>query len=963
MHIYIKKKPRSIVISSNGYNLLFQQLPVEYQHTKQGITTPKIAIKQISNEDLLDRSQYTKIDGFKFDGFLGLINVHNSIYIGMISKSRTVGFPRWSLENSVISPSETICEVLQVEFFSLETIIFDMYHMNRNNETNDKFLYEHPCSAVKKLLEDKSFYYSNNYDISTNIQDHGLSHSLEYIINNADSNFIWNHSLIKEIITWRARLSLNEKSLFDNSKIFGFIIRGFAQTILIQDDIYNYSLTLISRISIENGTNSLSNNCISEDGKISNYVETEMITTTERFIFSYTQLSANVPLFLGVTDNQLLYGKKFKLLKDREYTQIAFNKHMDSLESKYGIVSIVNIVKPKSEGQEIIASTLKECAEEKGVKITNLLFSVSTLTKSPHKLLYLLKEDMYEFGAFAYDLTKGIYFGKQTGIIRLSSLGSIEKQIKIEKILSRDIIELATKEIEDFDLTTYFTESHNRLWDQNSYFLSKIYSKNIKNSSKYKKLYSKIFSSDIALHDPLHYYINVYLSHLKSKYTYEKKSAIYCGTFNVSGKLAEIELKEWLHSENSKLNELPDVYIIGLEEVIELTPGHMLSIDPFVKSFWEKKLLSELNKLGREKYTIRWSNQLGGVLLLFYTKETENSKISNLEGDVRKTGFGGITSNKGAVALSFQYSATSFCIIVSHLAAGLENVEQRHNDYKTIFKNVRFSRDRKIKDHDAVIWMGDFNYRILMSNEEVRKLIVKKDFAALFQKDQLNQQMISGESFPYFHEMPIEFPPTYKFDPNTKIYDTSEKMRIPAWTDRILSRGGVLNQLSYGYAEDIIFSDHRPVFAAFQVNLTVEDENKKAQLFNKIYDKLNSKLSQLTDIEKFEYLQNKIMNFEYVSQLKNKALKHNKLNNNANNNINLEHSGLIEMSTNQNSRLSTTYQNRKLPPPSSDAKKWWISTGKQIKISLDVDPENVMLNPKRSPNPFIDSIEPLFVHR
>lgn len=954
MRIYLKRKPRALIISSNGYNLLFQQLPIEYRPTDQNDTVPRIAIKQINSEDLADRSQYTLID-HKFDGFLGLINVHNSIYVAMILKLQKVGFPRWILENSVISPSESVYEVLQVEFLSLETTIFDVYHINRNASTNDKFLYEHPCSSLKKLFEDKSFYYSNNYDISTNIQDHGLSHNIEYIINNADFNFVWNYSSIKEIITWRARLSLNEKILFDNSNIFGFLIRGFVHTTLIQDGLNNYTLTLISRISTENGRDSLSNSCMSEDGKISNYVETEMIITTERFIFSYTQLSANLPLFLGVADNQLIYGRKVKLLKDKEFSQNAFNKHIDSLESKYGIVSIVNIVKPRNEGQEIIANTLKECAEEKGVKITNLQFSVSSLTKSPHKLLYFLKEDMYEFGAFAYDLTKGIYFGKQTGIIRLSSLGSIEKQIKIEKILSKDIIELATREIDDFDLTAYFTESHNRLWDQNSYFLAKIYSKNIKNNSKYKKLYSRIFFSNIALHDPLHYYINTYLGQLKSKYTYEKKISIYCGTFNVSGKLAETELKEWLHSKNSKLDKLPDVYIIGLEEIIELTPGHMLSIDPFVKTFWEKKLLNELNKLGHEKYTIGWNNQLGGVLLLFYIKETENSKITNLEGAVRKTGFGGITSNKGAVALSFQYSATTFCVVVSHLAAGLENVEQRHNDYKTIFKNVRFSRDRKIKDHDAIIWMGDFNYRILMSNDEVRKSIARKDFATLFQKDQLNQQMISGESFPYFHEMPIEFPPTYKFDPGTKTYDTSEKMRIPAWTDRILSKGEVLTQLSYGYAENILFSDHRPVFATFQANLTVVDEIKKTQMFNKVYEKLNAKLSEMNDIEKSEYLQKKIMSFEAISQLKNKIRSGDLTSNGKNLNTMRDHDGLNDI---------TKSQNKKLPPPSSDAKKWWISAGKQIKISLDVDPETMMLNPKRSPNPFINSKdEPFFVHR
>lgn len=45
----------------------------------------------------------------------------------------------------------------------------------------------------------------------------------------------------------------------------------------------------------------------------------------------------------------------------------------------------------------------------------------------------------------------------------------------------------------------------------------------------------------------------------------------------------------------------------------------------------------------------------------------------------------------------------------------------------------------------------------------------------------LNRQVLNN-----FFEPPIAFPPTYKFDVGTNNYDTSEKMRIPSWTDRIL---------------------------------------------------------------------------------------------------------------------------------------------------------------------------------
>lgn len=87
---------------------------------------------------------------------------------------------------------------------------------------------------------------------------------------------------------------------------------------------------------------------ISEDGRVSLFVETEIVVTTEKFIFSYTQVNGSIPLFWESVESQLLYGKKIKVTKDSIEAQGAFDRHFDNLTSKYGVVSIVNIIKPKS---------------------------------------------------------------------------------------------------------------------------------------------------------------------------------------------------------------------------------------------------------------------------------------------------------------------------------------------------------------------------------------------------------------------------------------------------------------------------------------------------------------------------------------------------------------------------------------------------------------------------------------
>ena len=81
--------------------------------------------------------------------------------------------------------------------------------------------------------------------------------------------------------------------------------------------------------------------------------------------------------------------------------------------------------------------------------------------------------------------------------------------------------------------------------------------------------------------------------------------------------------------------------------------------------------------------------------------------------------------------------------------------------------------------------------------------------------------------FREFHEGPIQFPPTYKYDVGSDIYDTSEKARIPSYTDRILYRNmsdNVQNQLVYYGRAEVKTSDHRPVSALIDAEVEICDE-------------------------------------------------------------------------------------------------------------------------------------------
>ncbi|PQE12525.1 domain and endonuclease exonuclease phosphatase protein [Rutstroemia sp. NJR-2017a BBW] len=108
-----------------------------------------------------------------------------------------------------------------------------------------------------------------------------------------------------------------------------------------------------------------------------------------------------------------------------------------------------------------------------------------------------------------------------------------------------------------------------------------------------------------------------------------------------------------------------------------------------------------------------------------------------------------------------------------------------------------------------------------------------------------NDQMVAGLTFQYYSEARITFMPTYKFDIGTDTYDTSEKARIPAWTDRILRKGTNLRQVNYNTAP-LKFSDHRPVYATFLCTVSIINEAIRESLSRSIYEQRRKQIGGAT---------------------------------------------------------------------------------------------------------------------
>lgn len=177
----------------------------------------------------------------------------------------------------------------------------------------------------------------------------------------------------------------------------------------------------------------------------------------------------------------------------------------------------------------------------------------------------------------------------------------------------------------------------------------------------------------------------------------------------------------------------------------------------------------------------------------------------------------------------------SVCVVNSHLAAHDHMLEERISDYQRIKDATKFSVkvSQSIYEHDYVFWFGDLNFRLYSgeesenySPEEIRDMIKKELLGDLMKNDQLSTCMCEGRAFSELVERLPQFPPTFKFVPETSNYDMK---RRPAWCDRILYKAKnkilkncslQLEQVSYKSHPNYRISDHKPVSSEFKIKVS-----------------------------------------------------------------------------------------------------------------------------------------------
>jgi inositol polyphosphate 5-phosphatase INPP5B/F len=349
----------------------------------------------------------------------------------------------------------------------------------------------------------------------------------------------------------------------------------------------------------------------------------------------------------------------------------------------------------------------------------------------------------------------------------------------------------------------------------------------------------------------------------------------------VNAKKQDGSLQDWILPRDSPV---ADIYAVGFQEIVDLNAMNVaINSSETVKKtqFWHDKIAECLDS-SKIRFTLVMEKALVGLLLCVYVKTDLLPHVMDVRSASLGVGLMGMMGNKGGVSVRLSLYDSSLCFVCAHLAAHRENIAGRNSDFKNIIERTVFtadpsnaevmpniigddnlsniympkraalknlSLDLNILDHETIFWIGDLNYRIddVFSIDQVFAMIEANELAQLRVKDQLNIERAKGNVFQGFSEGVLDFPPTYKYQPGTDLYDRrpEKKIRAPAWCDRILWRtllADGVRQMNYRCAQ-LHPSDHKPVSSLLSADVRTIVEASQKVVFQELVDVLRKKTS------------------------------------------------------------------------------------------------------------------------
>uniref|UniRef100_A0A671DN81 Synaptojanin-1 n=1 Tax=Rhinolophus ferrumequinum TaxID=59479 RepID=A0A671DN81_RHIFE len=754
------------------------------------------------------------------------------------------------------------------------------------------------CMSVGKIQESEVFRVTSTEFISLRVDssDEDRISEVRKVLNSGNFYFAWSASGVSLDLSLNAHRSVQEhttdnrffwnQSLHLHLKHYGvncddWLLRLMCGGVEIRT-IYaahkQAKACLISRLSCERAGTRFNVRGTNDDGHVANFVETEQVVYLDDSVSSFIQIRGSVPLFWEQPGLQV-GSHRVRMSRGFEANAPAFDRHFRTLKNLYGKQIIINLLGSK-EGEHMLSkafqSHLKASEHATDIQMVNFDYHQMVKGGKAEKLHSVLKPQVQKFLDYGFFYFDGSEVQRcQSGTVRTNCLDCLDRTNSVQAFLG-----LEAGKLKDGARSVTRTIQNNFFDSSKQEAIDILLLGNTLNSDLADKARALLTTGSLRVSEQtLQSASSKVLKNMCEnfyKYSKPKKIRVCVGTWNVNGgkQFRSIAFKnqtltDWLldapklagiQEFQDKRSKPTDIFAIGFEEMVELNAGNIVNASTTNQKLWAVELQKTVSR--DNKYVLLASEQLVGVCLFVFIRPQHAPFIRDVAVDTVKTGMGGATGNKGAVAIRMLFHTTSLCFVCSHFAAGQSQVKERNEDFVEIVRKLSFPMGRMLFSHDYVFWCGDFNYRIDLPNEEVKELIRQQNWDSLIAGDQLINQKNAGQIFRGFLEGKVTFAPTYKYDLFSEDYDTSEKCRTPAWTDRVLWRRrkwpfdrsaedlDLLNAsfqdgskilytwtpgtlLHYGRAE-LKTSDHRPVVALIDIDIFEVEAEERQNIYKEV---------------------------------------------------------------------------------------------------------------------------------
>ncbi|KFQ96278.1 Phosphatidylinositol 3,4,5-trisphosphate 5-phosphatase 2, partial [Nipponia nippon] len=253
---------------------------------------------------------------------------------------------------------------------------------------------------------------------------------------------------------------------------------------------------------------------------------------------------------------------------------------------------------------------------------------------------------------------------------------------------------------------------------------------------------------------------------MKNKHSHQDEPdmiSIFIGTWNMGSVPPPKSITSWFTSKG--LGKTLDEVTVAIPHDIYVFGTQENSLGD---KEWVDFLRAVLKDFTEVEYRPVAMQSLWNIKVVVLVKPEHENRISHVSTSSVKTGIANTLGNKGAVGVSFMFNGTSFGFVNCHLTSGNEKTARRNQNYLDILRLLSLG-DKQLSSFDIslrfthLFWFGDLNYRL---DRGARIL--------------------------------------WKSSPETHI-----------------------NCNAYGCTDDIVTSDHSPVFGSFEVGVTSQFVSKK----------------------------------------------------------------------------------------------------------------------------------------